>query len=110
MDVEETSCYVVLNGKKNPYMRLTIPGLDEEIKYFKFRDHDFNDYTCLLFQNSWEWLVPVIAKCYRTNVTLFVTSGLWSALLESDSKLRTWNAIINFIKTNKNEIQRSNSR
>lgn len=109
MDVVETPCYVTLHGKKNPYMRMTVPGLDEEVKYFKYRNLDFNDYTCLQFQSSWDWLMPVVRKCYVVDTELFTLCGLWDFLLQTDDKLRVWRAIIKFIKTN-NENQRSNPR
>jgi hypothetical protein len=111
MDVVETPCYVTLNGKKNPYMRMTIPGLDEEVKYFKFRNLDFNDYTCLQFHDSWDWLMPVVRKCYVVDAQLFTHCGLWDFLLQTDDKLKVWRAVIKFIKTNKDEQnQRSNPR
>jgi|TARA_R110000796_G_scaffold106775_1_gene217304 hypothetical protein len=61
--------------------------------------YDTNDGNCfdeLLFDQSWDWLMPTIKECYESETEIEVgdiTHGLLDCDLES-----TYQAVVNFIK------------
>ena len=55
----------------------------------------------LLFHESWDWLMPVVQECYKSD-----NEELFDELVDSVSTLsivNTYNSVVEFIKANKKE-------
>tara|TARA_R110000744_G_scaffold107029_1_gene203465 strand:+ start:251 stop:523 length:273 start_codon:yes stop_codon:yes gene_type:complete len=56
----------------------------------------------LKYHTSWDWLIPVVAKCTELNDDEFDNQGIAWALL-SDSIIDAYDHVIEFIKTYNDE-------
>ena len=55
----------------------------------------------MLFHTSWDWLMPVVQECYKSD-----NEELFDELVDSVSTLsiiNTYNSVVEFIKANKKE-------
>ena len=63
-----------------------------------------NTFDELLFHSSWDWLMPVLKKCY----TVGDDTGQWDALFEALSTIEineVYEAVVNFVQWYNNECE-----
>lgn len=56
-------------------------------------------YLDLKFHESWDWLMPVVNKCYEIGAEENEVGDITHALLDCDRK-ETYNAVVRFIREN----------
>lgn len=56
-------------------------------------------YLDLEFHESWDWLMPVVDKCYESGGEENEVGDITHALLDCDRK-ETYNAVVRFIREN----------
>ena len=56
-------------------------------------------YLDLKFHESWDWLIPVVEKCYETGAEENEVGDITHALLDCDID-KTYKAVVEFIREN----------
>ena len=105
MGAKETAVFIRRQrGAINPYMELTLEGIGR-IMYFNYR-YECKDVSILEFHKNWNWLIPVVKKCYNTDKTLFYSSRILEFIFSNDIE-GCWNSVLQFIN-NYYEVKGSN--
>ena len=63
-----------------------------------YDNQDGNCFDELLFDKSWDWLMPVVSKCFKTGDDTYQWDAIMDAIWTCDRDI-VYKAVIEFIKT-----------
>ena len=93
-----------MNKQENNKLIVEFMGYSfENEEYYRplYNSGDWYKEDELLFHESWDWLMPVVQECYKSD-----NEELFDELVDSVSTLsiiNTYNSVVEFIKANKKE-------
>ena len=93
-----------MNKQENNKLIVEFMGYSfENEEYYRplYNSGDWYKEDELLFHESWDWLMPVVQECYKSD-----NEELFDELVDSVSNLsivNTYNSVVEFIKANKKE-------